>query len=235
MFGCFSLLGSKKREEAKSREEKEEKRREKDRNKSNKCETNSENAKTLKEKESVLEESKESNSDIQVKSLEEILREKALKKLLERRQKQADEAKEKKKSVEKNKVTGDDSKVADGKSGIESKEIPVENSDKKLLSLKKEDGESKESEQKISSPKKRALGATVLKSVIGKNALEGCNSEDKPLAPTGNDGIKVKSFEEIMKEKKLRRNQLDKQAKESGNLFKVSIWPKCFYLRFWYL
>ena len=158
-----------------------------------------------------------------MKSLEEILREKALKKLMERRQKLSEVAKESGEKVE----TSEEVQKVDGKTGEEeSKEKPVEETketpseDSKACVADEKSPEIKESSNKAVSPRKRVLAVAALKSVIGRTVTEGSVVDDKPGSPpppAANDEIRVKSFEEIMKEKKLRRNQLGKQKKELGN------------------
>lgn len=134
---------------------------------------------------------------------------------MERRQKQAEEAKESGVSEDIDKVKEVDSKDTDKKNEEKLDEAPVETSEGQIVTsqAKKENSESKEIEQKMTSPRKRALAVTALKSVIGRTAVPMNASDDKPPSPSGSDEIKVKSFEEIMKEKKLRRNQ---QTNKSG-------------------
>lgn len=180
-----------------------------------------------KEKEAPAEGKKESDSEaIKVKSLEQILREKALKKLMERRQKLSEDVKTSGENVEANeevkKVDGKRSEEEiEEKSVEEPKEAPKEDSNLCVATSRAENEDSseiKESKNKASSPRKRVLAVVALKSVIGRTVIEGSVNNDKPSSPPASDEIKVKTFEEIMKEKKLRRNQLGKQNKELGNV-----------------
>ena len=201
--------------------------------------------KTDKEEEKSDETKGVSSPGIKVKTLEEILREKALKKLEERRaqgkvQKDADEGKAEEKL---NDVDKEDEKAEEEQAGVtesENNEEPVsldrKDNDSIDSSTEKSSASRKVSASGQKSPMKKVINTnkvsvrnkdnnsvesssekSVASNRISANAEDTQGGEEKPSTnepPSPFQEVRVKSFEEIMQEKRKRKAECLRESSE---------------------